>query len=317
MRKKSLTCFIILVLIAGLTSSCNFRPEALKGLFATSTLTFTPTPPATATPTSTATPTVTSTPTETPEPAINLTPCAFARYCPESTNIIEFVSGETVPGQIRYVTIPYDAIVTFHTGWLAKDESTLEENIKHLKFILQIDGQDYYDERFTARDLAYPQDDPYTGYPAIFTGIMTTGWKVGEVHSVTIGFEFTGEVFDGWDTYPAGTRYVFFYEIQPMLKPTSTPTSTPTATPRPRPTAVPVTPTPACERSGSVSIKNDTGGQVTLYLAGPYKFTFYIAAGSQTISICPGSYSYTAYGCGGASRTGSVSDGDEIEFWCQ
>ncbi len=85
----------------------------------------------------------------------------------------------------------------------------------------------------------------------------------------------------------------------------------------PLPTVMLPTAAPACDRGGTISIKNDTGGQVTIYMSGTASFTFYVAAGNQTISVCPGSYSYTAYGCGGASRTGSVSDGDEIEFWCE
>ncbi len=85
----------------------------------------------------------------------------------------------------------------------------------------------------------------------------------------------------------------------------------------PLPTVILQTAAPACDRSGTISIKNDTGGQVTIYLKGTASFTFYVTAGNQTLSVCPGSYSYTAYGCGGASRTGNVSDGDEIEFWCE
>jgi hypothetical protein len=93
------------------------------------------------------------------------------------------------------------------------------------------------------------------------------------------------------------------------------PIFTPAALPMP---AVPQpTAAPACERSGTVSIKNDTGGTVTVYMTGTASFTFNVAAGNQTISVCPGSYKYTAYGCGGASRTGTVNDGDEIEFWCE
>jgi hypothetical protein len=82
------------------------------------------------------------------------------------------------------------------------------------------------------------------------------------------------------------------------------------------PTAAPAEPTPSCDRSGTIRIINDTGGLVTLYLTGTAKFTFRINAGSQDISVCPGTYSYTGYGCGGASRNGTVSPGDEITFFC-
>ena len=83
------------------------------------------------------------------------------------------------------------------------------------------------------------------------------------------------------------------------------------------PHAVPPTATPACELGTSIVIKNDTGGQVTMYFTGPAKYTFYIAPGTQTLNLCSGQYSYTAYGCGNASTSGTAGDGDEIEFWCE
>lgn len=93
----------------------------------------------------------------------------------------------------------------------------------------------------------------------------------------------------------------------------------PVFTPMPLPTlpVIPLVATPACEQNASIIIQNDTGGTVTLYLTGPVSYTFYVSPGAQTLSICSGSYSYTAYGCGGASRSGTVSDGEEIEFWCE
>lgn len=83
------------------------------------------------------------------------------------------------------------------------------------------------------------------------------------------------------------------------------------------PTAVPAQPTVSCDLSGSISIINNTGGIITLYLSGPAKFTFRVGTGNQSVKVCPGSYSYTAYGCGGASKNGTASPGDEIEFWCE
>lgn len=83
------------------------------------------------------------------------------------------------------------------------------------------------------------------------------------------------------------------------------------------PTAVPAQPTVSCEIGGAISIINNTGGVVTLYLGGPARFTFRVSTGNQSVSVCPGTYSYTAYGCGGASQNGSASPGDEIEFWCE
>ncbi len=84
----------------------------------------------------------------------------------------------------------------------------------------------------------------------------------------------------------------------------------------PKPAVVQPTAAPACNVTTAIYINNTTGGTLTLYLTGPAKYTFYVGTGSQTINVCDGSYSYTAYGCGGASRTGSMSSGETHDFWC-
>ena len=54
-----------------------------------------------------------------------------------------------------------------------------------------------------------------------------------------------------------------------------------------------------------VTINNQTGGSVTLYLTGPKSYTFYLAAGKSSIEVEKGKYNFTAYGCGGASHSGT------------
>jgi|GEM_PF-1861731 len=90
-----------------------------------------------------------------------------------------------------------------------------------------------------------------------------------------------------------------------------------TSFPPPPPTQVPATATPACSLNGVLSIQNDTGGTVTLYLTGPASFTFYLNTGPSSLYVCPGTYSYTAYGCGGATDRGTMSSGESHTFFCQ
>lgn len=85
----------------------------------------------------------------------------------------------------------------------------------------------------------------------------------------------------------------------------------------PMPVVVQPTAAPACSVTTAIYINNTTGGTLTLYLSGPAKYTFYVSSGNQTINVCNGTYSYTAYGCGGAVRTGSMSSGDTHDFWCE
>lgn len=79
------------------------------------------------------------------------------------------------------------------------------------------------------------------------------------------------------------------------------------------------TPTPDTRPTVSVTIINDTGGTLTLSLSGPATYRFTLGPGRHTIRVIPGDYSYTVWGCGGASKSGtqSLSEGDEWRFWCQ
>jgi hypothetical protein len=67
---------------------------------------------------------------------------------------------------------------------------------------------------------------------------------------------------------------------------------------------------------GKIKIKNSTGGTITIIMSGPQSYTFYVSAGTSQLSVIKGKYNYTAYGCGGASTSGSIKPGGVITFWC-
>ncbi len=311
MKTRSLLRLLAVVLICLGIISCNAVPQVIRDIFASATPTATNTP--TSTPTSTSTPTATATPL----PAVSLESCPYIRYCPDARGIWEFFDDEMPGSSVTTVNVPFDQPISFNLGWITAMYDRLEDNKQHMSWFLEIDGQDYYREEFTAEDLTH-QDDGSV-WPSIYTGVITRGWVIGEPHTVRIGLRFDEAVNDGWDDYPAGHEVVNEYLVNPIFIPTSTPTLTPspTSTPKPIPTMVPYTPTPSCKLDGKIDIKNDTGGQVKLYMTGPASFTFFLSAGNQTISVCKGTYSYTAYGCGGASINGTVSTNGEIEFWCE
>ena len=76
------------------------------------------------------------------------------------------------------------------------------------------------------------------------------------------------------------------------------------------------------EKSGggaNITIKNNTGGSLYIYLTGPKSYTFYFSTGTSKIEIAAGKYSYTAYGCGGATISGTKNfkgKNDTWTFWC-
>lgn len=75
-----------------------------------------------------------------------------------------------------------------------------------------------------------------------------------------------------------------------------------------------------CEKHIPILIVNDTGGNLSLSLSGPANYSFNIPPGRQNIYVIPGTYNYTAKGCGGAVESGTENlsrSGHEWKWWCQ
>lgn len=82
---------------------------------------------------------------------------------------------------------------------------------------------------------------------------------------------------------------------------------------------------PKCKKSGGgdtkevkVTIKNNTGGSITIYLSGPKSYVFSFGTGTSKMSVVPGKYNFTVYGCGAAiSGTKNFKGGGLVwMFWC-
>ncbi len=67
-----------------------------------------------------------------------------------------------------------------------------------------------------------------------------------------------------------------------------------------------------------VVIANYTFGLLTLHLTGPQEYWFHISAGTETVQVVKGTYNYTAWGCGGASNSGTKKITSKVNwrFWC-
>jgi hypothetical protein len=79
------------------------------------------------------------------------------------------------------------------------------------------------------------------------------------------------------------------------------------------------TPTRDTRPTVSILIKNETGGTLYLTLRGPAFYNFTFAPGNHTIHLVPGTYNYTARGCGGAteSDTKTISESStDWRWWC-
>lgn len=67
-----------------------------------------------------------------------------------------------------------------------------------------------------------------------------------------------------------------------------------------------------------IAIKNITQGPITIYLSGPQTYAFTFGTGTSKMTIFPGKYSYTVYGCG-TMNSGTMNfkgSGKVWTFWC-
>jgi hypothetical protein len=305
LSSKKLVCAFSIIVLTILSCSSPMQ------LFATPTPTLTST--ATPTNTPTATPTATSTPTATPvpPPPFVLENCVFEEDCPEAVMVTSYLPDGIPTNVLTQVSFPYEDKVRLNIGWCAKDETALQDNLQHITYIFEIDGISYLDLASIHRGTVTDETDSTLDHPCTFIGATGSNWTIGENHQVTIGYSFDTTIFDGWETYSPFTNS-FVMDLQPSFMPTPAPTNTP----YPMPTEPYHTPAPSCDQSSSIDISNTTDGQVTLYLSGPAEYVFYLGTGSTSLSVCEGNYSYTAYGCGGASDSGSMASGESHEFYC-
>ncbi len=308
---SKIVLYLILIVALVFILSCSVIPQGVKEIFKSST------------PTNTSTPTATATATATPLPPMSLIPCALNEDCSEVVSVYDYLDGTLKDGEINEVRIPYDEPVWMNLMWRAKDEELLEQTMPKLNWYFTIDGQDYFREDWLEFGIYEDSFDPTKIYPAYFWGVVMDGWELGESHVIKIGYRLQDEAYDGWLNYDKGYSSEVTWRIRPVIPPTATPTATATYTPTPRPTAVPYTSTPkptalpACEASHVFDIDNTTGGWVTLKLKGPAKYTFDLKTGKTTLQVCPGHYSYEAWGCGGAYDSGSMDSNSAHEFYCQ
>lgn len=292
MRKKKRITPLVAILVLLLTIlSCS---SPINSLFATST------------PTASRTPTSTRTPTITPLPPIDLYGCAYYEDCPDVPGLGEFIGGEIETGISYQVDVPYDTPARISTSWCSIDDATLDENLRSMEFIFTVDGISYIN------DIQIENRYNSQGYSCVSAGVIMSGWEIGELREIVIGMTFIDEIFDGWDTYPPGTQ-IYTFIVDPVELPTETPTHTATAT---KPNVPSNTLPPPCEISSSINIQNNTGGVVAITLNGPGYFTFNLAVGDNTLAVCPGIYTFYAWGCGDY-LSGTINGGESTQFYCQ
>jgi hypothetical protein len=312
-KSKKFMVFIASAFVS-LLVACNITPSGVQNLFASFGSTATNTPTITAT----------------PLPPLDLSRCPIRSACPTIPDLISFSeSGQINSGTESSIQFQYDEPVRVSLAWTASDLKKLEENMSQITFFFKIDGVPYDDPTMFQYGYILDAQGNATTTPGYFMGVILSNWKLGIPHTIDYGYIIHSQLNNGLKDYqPQTVEYTILAMPLNFPTPTFTPTLTLTATPlptdtpwptdtlEPLPTDVPVYPTSSCSKDGQIQITNSTEATVTLYLSGPADYTFYLGTGDTTLYVCPGEYSYTAYGCGGASDTGTIDSGSSHEFYC-
>ncbi len=301
-RSVGIALFIILI-FAAISISCSIVPQAVKNLFTTPT------------------PTSTSTPTPTPLPPISINSCLDEETCAYATRIEDFFGSPAQSYEEKVVEIPFDQPVLLSEEWYAVNEDLLQSNKSHIEWIFTIDGQNFFQETFLSSGTVVDYFNRDLVYPSEVLKVMLDDWQLNQPHTIILGYRVNGDMNNGDTDYTDGYEELQTWRIKPVFIPTATLTPTPTETPTPTPTNTPEpvvysSPTPACEVTSSIEIENSTGGSLTLNLYGPSDFYFYLGSGVTNLDVCPGSYQYEAWGCGGAYDAGTINSGEAHEFYC-
>lgn len=108
-----------------------------------------------------------------------------------------------------------DDPVLLEDGWCAIDKPTVDENIKYITPLIEIDGQKMSLENIVLYNSIDEVEIEGLGTQQahcrnFFIGLYD--WTRGK-HIIKFQMEFSGDIFDGWDTYTRGYKVTSTYYI--------------------------------------------------------------------------------------------------------
>ncbi len=163
-------------------------------------------------------PTITPVPLFTSTPAVPgglvLAPCVDRMTdCYGATSYITFI--EIGGADEQSFDIPANTIFYISVSWNAVDEATLQQNLANVRFILEIDGQDCFDESFTFLETKpYILDESQIDSQKTMSATIS-GWVPQQPHTVRFGYEVLADINNGRYDYNAGEEFGYTLHICP------------------------------------------------------------------------------------------------------
>lgn len=171
-----------------------------------------PAPVATAAPT----PTAVTLPTITPSVpgGLVLAPCVDRMTdCYGATSYISFI--EIGGSNEESFNMPSDTLFYISVSWNAVDEATLQQNLQNIRFILEIDGLDCFDEEFTfLESVPYILDESQIDSQKTMSAAIS-GWAPQQPHTLRFGYEVLADINNGRYNFYAGEEFGYTLHICP------------------------------------------------------------------------------------------------------
>jgi len=175
-------------------------------------------------PTATMAPTVPPTPTATPVPlptstpavpgGLMLAPCVDRMTdCYGATSYISFI--EIGGSNEQGFDIPSGTLFYISVSWNAVDDATLQQNLQNIRFVLEIDGQDCFDEKFTFLETKpYILDESQIDSQKTMSATIS-GWVPQQPHTLRFGYGVQADINNGRYDYYAGEFFGYTLHICP------------------------------------------------------------------------------------------------------
>jgi hypothetical protein len=146
-------------------------------------------------------------PTPTAAFPVEVIGCLEPRDCPGVMLVARVYGDKVLEYNVEYpATIPPQTQVWMSYLWCSIDQTTLDDNLKKMAFNLTVDGISYVDSLQTEYFTVPTAEDLNVKEYCYGVGGAIRGWQAGHTYRVVFGPVFTGDLFDGWKTYTAGSQ---------------------------------------------------------------------------------------------------------------
>lgn len=162
----------------------------------------------------TSTPQISSGDLNTAQTKLKITPCLYNSDCPDAVDLDDMLNAQQ---QASYeVKLPYDTLLKLSNGWVAIDDKTLEENLAHIKWIFEVDGEDYYQPEYVVKGTVNTIQDSSVENSGAWLGVTIEGFSLNQTVTMVVGYTFSEAINDGWEDFPAGYTSTITYHFLPQ-----------------------------------------------------------------------------------------------------